>query len=650
MLAIRFRSPFWSVLGPSVLGLAVIAGAQEVPTIRAVADSVVDHLAVDGAGLVVLRDGAPIHRGVYGKLTGASVLPISTASTWLAVATVLTLAEEGKLDLDLPVARYVTEFDRADKRMLTLRQCLVGTGGVTPRLNGQTRTWDRDAFAAAAADAPLRDQPGAAFRFSGVGLQIAAVAAERASGQRWHDLFAERIATPLGMTSTKFGTLHPPGGDAGTTALPWVASGAVSTLDDYARFLQMLAGKGEFAGKRVLAAASVAAMWRDHVPEHVDVRPAGFAADDGVRYGLGTWLITLAGANGGKAVRVTSPGASGFTPWLDLDLGIAGVFATEDRLARVLPQVARIQATVRDAVRSPAIAGTAESVTIAHGGRDRRYHLHVPVHAPNIVGMPLLLVLHGGGGSGEQARATTGLAEAGLRAGFVVVFADGTGPVRGKLLTWNSGGIAVYASEHDVDDVGFLRAVVADVQQRVPVDPARVFAAGHSNGGMMCHRLAREAANVFTGIAVVAGAMNFTAVEPASPIAVLLVHGTDDQHVRLDGGAPRSSVGRAGVRTDASLRAAIDYYVERNGLSGSAVAAQDGKVRSETWSVGKDGVATLPVRVITLEGGGHAWPGSTATSPLPADAAFPFDAAGAIVQFFAEVTPSPPPAAAPAGR
>jgi polyhydroxybutyrate depolymerase len=99
-------------------------------------------------------------------------------------------------------------------------------------------------------------------------------------------------------------------------------------------------------------------------------------------------------------------------------------------------------------------------------------------------------VLHGGGGSGEQAREATGLADLGVREGFVVVFPDGTGPLRGRVLTWNSGGMPVYASEHDVDDTAFLRLVVADVQRRVAIDPSRVFAVGHSNGGMMCHRLA----------------------------------------------------------------------------------------------------------------------------------------------------------------
>jgi polyhydroxybutyrate depolymerase len=298
-------------------------------------------------------------------------------------------------------------------------------------------------------------------------------------------------------------------------------------------------------------------------------------------------------------------------------------------------------------VQSPEVAGTETTVTLAHGGRDRRYHLHVPPHPENTAGLPLLVMLHGGGGSGEQARTATGLHEAGVRAGFVVVFPDGTGLLRGKLLTWNSGGLPVYAAEHDVDDVGFLRAVVADVQRRVAIDPARVFAAGHSNGGMMCHRLAREAADVFAGIAVVSGAMNFTAADATSPLAVLLVHGTADEHVRIDGGAPGRAIGRAGNRDDASLQTAIDYYVARNALSGSAETVEDGKVRTRTWGAGKDGAVTQPVRVITLGGGGHSWPGSREPQRARADAPFPFDASGAIVAFFANVRRPGPAAPAP---
>lgn len=628
----------------SLLG-GLLAQSVELPGVRSLVDEVTNQMRGDGTGLVVLRGTEVVHHSVHGKFAGDTVLPIASASKWLAVATILTLVDEGVLDLDVPVGRYVREFDRADKNTLTLRQCLSCTGGVPARLNDRMRGWDSAAFAAAAADAALRDQPGSAFRYGGVGFQIAAVAAERVTGKRWHDLFGERIAAPLGLRNTRFGTLLPVGGDAGTTELPWVAGGAVSTLDDYARFLQMLLGKGEFAGRRVLSEASIDAMWRDQVPERVEVQPVGFAAEK-VRYGLGTWIETLAGG----VVRVSDPGAFGFTPWVDLDLRVAGVFAVRDRVQRVLPQVRRLQDAARAAVQSPAVAGTEQTVVLDHGGRDRRYLLHVPPRAANGGDMPLLVVLHGGGGSGEQVRETTGLAEAAVRAGFVVVFPDGTGPLRTRLLTWNSGGIPVYAEEHDVDDVAFLRAVVGDVQRRVPIDAARVFAAGHSNGGMMCHRLAREAADVFAGIAVVAGAMNWTAADAGSPVAVLIVHGTADEHVRYEGGRPKSAVGRAGERSDASVQDAVDYYVARNGLSDRPEVEIDGKVRIETFATSRNGRATSPVRVVTLDGGGHAWPGAAAKTRAVADVPFPFDATAAIVAFFTKLTPVRPESPMPVGR
>jgi poly(3-hydroxybutyrate) depolymerase/CubicO group peptidase (beta-lactamase class C family) len=640
--AMPHRLPFVAV----ALCAAVVAQDPDLPGVRELVTAVDGQLGGPGTGLVVWRGADLVHRSLHGGLGGDTVLPIASASKWLAVATVLTLVDEGKLDLDVPVARYLPEFDRADKDRITLRQCLANTSGLPPRLLDRDAGGDSDGFVAAVAQVGVRTQPGSTFRYGGVGFQIAAVAAERVAGRRWHDLFAERIAAPLGMKDTKFGALRPLAAEPGTAKLPWVAGGAVSTLDDYARFLAMLAAKGQFAGRRVLAEASVAAMFRDQVPPHVDVRGAAFAAA-GERYGLGTWIETLAPG----VARVSDPGAFGFTPWLDLDRGLAGVLAVRDRAQRVLPQLRRVQDAVRDAAVDPAVVGTATTVELDHGGRDRRYHLHVPPHAANIAGMPLLVVLHGGGGSGEQAREATGLAEAGVRAGFAVAFPDGTGPLRSKLLTWNSGNLAVYATEHDVDDVAFLRAVVTDVQRRVPIDAKAVFAAGHSNGGMMCHRLAREAADVFAGIAVVAGTIAATEVDADTPIAALLVHGTADGHVRIDGGRPRDALGRVGDRSDAPLQDVVDYYVARNRLSGYAESKVDGKVRIDSYTAAKAGAeAAQPLRVVTLDGGGHAWPGSRAKAHRRGDEPFPFDASAAILAFFRELAPHRPASASPAGR
>lgn len=633
--------PLPSILFAALLSATLVAQDKQLAPVRDAVAEMVHQLQLTGAGLVAMTVDGEVHRSVHGSLKADAPMPIASASKWLACATILTLVDDGTLDLDSPVAYYLKEFDRDDKRRLTLRQCLACTGGVPARLPERTAGMDMAKFAAEAADTALREQPGQAFRYGGVGFQIVAAAATRVTGKTWHELFGARIAAPLGMANTQFGTLQPLGGEPGTAALPWVAGGAVSTLDDYSVFLRCLLNQGEYRGQRILAAASVAAMFRDQVPRLVEVHAVGFDAPK-VRYGLGTWIETLPGGG----LRVTDPGAFGFTPWIDLDLGVGGVFAVVDRVQRVLPHLAQVQETVRAAAQSPLVAGDERAVVLRHGGRDRRYLLHVP-RRDDKTPLPLLLVLHGGGGTAEQARESTNLAEIGVRGGFVVAFADGTGPGRGRLLTWNSGGIRVWAADNDIDDTGFLRAVVADVQRQASIDPHRVFAVGHSNGGMMCHRLAREAADVFAGIAVVSGAMNFTAVDATSPIAVLLVHGTADEHVRYEGGAPKPTMTRAGERVDASVQAAIDYYLARNQLKGYPQQKREGKVRIDDYREGKGDGAVAPVRVITLEGGGHSWPGANIKPRAVADTPFPFAASQAIVNFCREVTPLRPPAAAP---
>lgn len=635
------------------VGLAALCSsllAQEPPQLAPLAEAaqrVVHSLQLPGAGLAVVRDTGLLHRSVHGKFTAEQVLPIASASKWLAVATVLTLADEGLIDLDTPVARYVEEFDRADKRTVTVRQCLSCTAGFAERLGGSVRRMDMKEFAAAAADAPLRASPGSEFRYSGLSFQVAALVAERVTGKSWHDLFAARIAAPLDLRHTFFGALQPIAADVGKTALPWVAGGAVSTLADYTSFVRLLVGKGEIDGRRVLSEESVATMLRNQVPPLVEVHAPGMDLGD-VRYGLGSWITAI----DASARRASDPGAFGFTPWVDLDLGIGGVFAVQDRVGRVLPHVSRLQADVREVCSSPLVSGTDIVVELGHGGRERSYRLHVPANLQRGAkgqGAPLLVVLHGGGGNAEQVEASSGFSALADREGFVVAFPDGTGRLRGRLLTWNSGGIKVYAADENVDDVGFLREVVRDVLPRAAIDPARVFAVGHSNGGMMCHRLAREAADVFAGIAVVAGAMNFTATQAASPLAVLMIHGTADEHVKIHGGAPEQAIGRAGDREDASLQAAIDYYVARNQLRGYPSTEQEGKVRIDTYAVGQAGQeGRAPVRVITLDGGGHAWPGSAEKTTRRADEPFPFDATAAIWQFFAQSAGKAPQGSQPA--
>lgn len=613
--------------------------APEDSKLAAALEDLARPLAVDGAGLAIGERGRLLHQSLFGEFAADRELPIASASKWLAVATILSLVDDGTLDLDATVATYLPEFADADRRLITLRQCLSCTAGF-PANARKARDADLalDACVRELADVPLQYAPGTEWVYGGVTFQVAACCAMRKTGKDWHTLFAQRIAEPLDLKTTRFGALLPLGAAAGTAKNPWVAGGAVSSLRDYERFCAMLSNGGELDGVRVLKKESVATMFTAQTDDsRMTVRFDGFEGD--LDYGLGTWMQNLPGG----LVRASDAGALGFFPWIDLDTGVYGVLAIRDRVQRVLPRIGEVQAAARAFAKSPSVAGRDEVVRLEHGGRTRQYRLHVPPGAEKQKGLPLVVVLHGGGGHGEQVENATGFARLADRENFVVVCPDGTGQFARRLLTWNSGGIAVYASEHDVDDSAFLRAVVADVRTRVPIDADRVFVTGMSNGGMMCHRLARECADVFAGIAPVSGAMNFTAVDPKSPLAVMIVHGTADDMVRYDGGKPNRKHGRASDRVDASVQAAVTYYKARNGLAGEPEVTTEGKVRIETWR-GADGA--MPVRVATVDGGGHAWPGGRNSGLPGADEPAEWDATKAIWAFFAEIR-RPAPQASP---
>ena len=133
---------------------------------------------------------------------------------------------------------------------------------------------------------------------------------------------------------------------------------------------------------------------------------------------------------------------------------------------------------------APVLAwGDDPEVKLGSGGLDRSYLIHLPSPLP-AGPLPMVVVVHGGGGSAEGAHKQTGFNAYADRYGFIAVYPNGTGKSRplmramGKegFLTWNAGTCCGYASENSVDDVGFIRAVVADVEKGHAVDPKRIYA------------------------------------------------------------------------------------------------------------------------------------------------------------------------------
>jgi polyhydroxybutyrate depolymerase len=234
------------------------------------------------------------------------------------------------------------------------------------------------------------------------------------------------------------------------------------------------------------------------------------------------------------------------------------------------------------------------------GGRERSYRLYRPVSVESGKPAPLVVVLHGGFGSAGQAEQAYGWDELADRHGFLVAYPDGVGR------SWNAGWCCGPARTYEVDDVGFMEALVDDLSAGGSVDPRRVFAAGVSNGAMLAYRVACESPGLLAAIGVVAGTMACECLRPG-PVSLLHIHGLEDRSVPFEGGVGLEAADR---RPPPSVPSVIQFW-RTGGGCGLATVTGDGQVRRES-AVGPGGIE---VTLITLAGVGHVWPGSRPPSP-----------------------------------
>jgi len=242
-------------------------------------------------------------------------------------------------------------------------------------------------------------------------------------------------------------------------------------------------------------------------------------------------------------------------------------------------------------------------------GETRRYRVHVP---PGFqVGQPSAVVyfFHGGGGNLEHAANEAFYGQVGEsdRRAHIVVFPNGHSRLRsGKLATWNAGHCCGSARDEQVDDVGFVRALHAELQRQVRVDPARVFAAGMSNGGMMAYRLACEMSDVFSAIVAVAGTDNTRSCQPGRAVSVLHIHAKDDERVLFNGGAGQAS---RHVTDFTSVPDTVSKWTRLNGCQATGQVVLDAAgARCVAHTGCRDG---KQVQLCVTDTGGHAWPGGS---------------------------------------
>jgi polyhydroxybutyrate depolymerase len=264
--------------------------------------------------------------------------------------------------------------------------------------------------------------------------------------------------------------------------------------------------------------------------------------------------------------------------------------------------------------------------TIESGGASRTFHLYRPQGLNGAA--PLVVMLHGGFGSGAQAERAYHWDTEADSGHFLVAYPDGLNRA------WNAGSCCGPPQHDNVDDVAFLTAMVSVIERETSIDPGRVYVTGMSNGAMMALRLGCQT-DMFAAIAPVAGTL-LTDCSRARPTSVLQIHGTADERVPYEGGPGKAFAFDGNPRVDGPSVPSVNATWRSIDACGEPTSNTSGPVTASTAGCA-DG---RTVELISVAGAGHQWPGGEPTpildilgKPQPSTA---LDATRTIWQFFDE--------------
>ena len=255
--------------------------------------------------------------------------------------------------------------------------------------------------------------------------------------------------------------------------------------------------------------------------------------------------------------------------------------------------------------------------SIPHGGLTRFYRVHVPPSYTPSRPTPLLFAFHGGGGDMNYMADNShyGLLTKSDQTGYILVFPNGYSNFQsGKLATWNGGDCCGGARDKNIDDTGFVRKIIDNLNRQMNIDRGRIYAIGMSNGGMMSYRLACEMADTFRAIASVTGTDNMPVCNPSRPISILHIHALDDTHVLFNGGAGEDAFRDISKVTDfTSVPETISRWQKRNSCT-SASARRERILNVDGAFCDLLGPCSGGTRVqlCVTDTGGHSWPGGAA--------------------------------------
>ena len=257
------------------------------------------------------------------------------------------------------------------------------------------------------------------------------------------------------------------------------------------------------------------------------------------------------------------------------------------------------------------------AITILSAGFERVVHLQIPEGYKSDSKKPLVLLLHGAGGSGVSMLDKDGWAAKADKEGFVAVAPDGIAVqprspanFRSNPSLWNYGQLKAQSPRAAIDDVAFIRHLLDELKKKVPYDATRAFCAGHSNGGGMALRLAAELSERFRAVGTVAGVMTVDISKLKKPLPTLCIVGTEDPVMPLAGGEVKMVWGS---RQLPPVTSSLAMWAGAMGCNTepTTVSDQDGLKKVQYPSKSKGPILS----VIYIEGHGHHWPGGQRSLP-----------------------------------
>ena len=263
-----------------------------------------------------------------------------------------------------------------------------------------------------------------------------------------------------------------------------------------------------------------------------------------------------------------------------------------------------------------------QSLSLSVGGREREAILYVPATYQKSVAVPLVVMLHGMGGTATNSMKETGWSKKAEEAKFIVLYPEATRPdprsppsLRTNLQAWNDGSGRFHAAEQKIDDVAFIAAIVDRVAKDYAIDPKRIYVAGFSNGASMAFRVGAELPSKVAAIAPNAGACWTEKLGLSHGVSLCYITGTADSLNPLEGGFPKLALrGKdQGGQKKPPVQETIDKWVKTLECEGKAErdTTTDG-IRVRRYGKGRDGAE---VDFTTVEGLGHHWAGGLSQAP-----------------------------------